>query len=77
MSKWSENTRVGLNPLGDIVLFCELCHETFEKKVQTKTVSELLTLSIKHRCNPIDVQLVEEAKTRAAVEKMMGGEKVG
>lgn len=72
MNSITESTRVGLNGMGDVVLFCVKCHETFEKKVQNKPLNELTMMSIRHRCDPNDVKLVQEAAERAAEKEMLG-----
>lgn len=43
-------TIVGLNPLGDVVLFCDRCKDTFAKKVQGMTMEELTNLKNRHKC---------------------------
>lgn len=43
---------VGLNPLGNVVLFCDLCKETYSKKLQGMTLEEILSLKDAHKCEP-------------------------
>lgn len=45
-----ETIRIGLNGWGDVVLYCEKCKDTFEDKLQTKTLKEVNDLAEAHEC---------------------------
>jgi hypothetical protein len=46
----NKHTFVGLNPLGDVVMHCDLCDTTYAKRVQSKTLEQLLDLKSAHKC---------------------------
>lgn len=43
-------TIVGLNPIGDVVLFCKKCDETFARRVQDMNLGEINHLDDQHKC---------------------------
>jgi len=41
---------IGLNPLGNVVMACSICDETFNKNIGGKTLKQLIEISRDHRC---------------------------
>ena len=48
-------TIIGMNPLGDVVLFCKKCQDTFARRVQDMTLQEVNALDMQHRCRDSDL----------------------
>lgn len=50
----AERVRVGLNLLGNVVLFCDKCQETFEQSVQAHSLKEINDMAEAHKCPVAD-----------------------
>jgi hypothetical protein len=48
-------TIIGLNGLGDVVLFCKVCSETFARRVQEMNLGEINNLDAQHKCGKVPV----------------------
>lgn len=52
----NQKFRIGINGFGFVVMFCEVCTETFAKNVAGKTLAELFELRSAHKCEgPIQI----------------------
>lgn len=59
------SVKIGLNYLGDIVLFCVDCHLTFAKKLQDKTMVEVDTIIAEHTHTQADLDFLKAVREEA------------